>query len=258
MKKRILLHGLYWGLILAFLTLFFGNHWESPKLAFYFSILLLPIVMGTTYFFNHYLVPRYLLKGKYAKFGIYFFYMLVVSLYLEMLVSLAAFVFIAGLNVDLINLEGISIFILGVTLYLIIFASSFIRLVFQFQQKEALVENLQSDKVRNDQNTINIRANRQNNLVELGELLYLESLSDYVKVVSVGSELITREKITRLSAELPDHFVRIHRSFVVNAHKVDSFKYNEVVIQGQILPISRSYKQSALEVLNNKKSAEKA
>ena len=111
MNKRFALHIIYWGLILAFLTLFFGNIWESHILAFYFSSMLLPIVIGTTYFFNLYLVPKYLLKAKYRQFGLYFFYMLVVSLYLEMLVSLLAFVVLADMRVEAIKLEGMSIFI---------------------------------------------------------------------------------------------------------------------------------------------------
>ena len=220
-------------------------------LAFYFSVLLLPIVMGTTYFFNLYLVPKYLLSGKYWLFALYFFYMLVVSLYLEMLVSLLSFAVLAEFRTDAINLKGISIFILGITLYLIIFVSSFIRLVVQFRHKEQLVATLQSEKERNRKASIQVRADRKNQLVMLEDLLYLESLNDYVKVVTTKSELVTREKITKLSALLPDQFIRIHRSFVVNSEKVASYTNTELVIDGTSLPISRTYKKSALEALQD-------
>ena len=80
MQKRFTWHIAYWAAVLLFLTLFFGQYWESFVLAFYFSSLLLPIVIGTTYFFNLYLVPKYFLTGKYWALALYTFYMLVISL----------------------------------------------------------------------------------------------------------------------------------------------------------------------------------
>ena len=220
-------------------------------MAFFFSVLLLPIVVITTYFFNSFLVPKYLLTGRYKKFALYFFYMLVVSLYFEILVSLFSFVVIAGTNTKVVDLEGISIFILGITLYLIVFATSFIRLVIQFQKREKLVAILKSDKERNEQQNLLVRIDRKNHLIPLNELFYIESLNDYVKVVTADSELVTREKITSLSSKLPDQFVRIHRSFLVNSEKVTSFTTTEINILNTTLPISRTYKKQATETLES-------
>ena len=249
MKRRIVLHIVYWLVILCLLTLFFGSIWESHLLAFYFSILLLPVVIGTTYFFNLYLVPRYLITGKYRQFVLYFFYMLVVSLYFEILVSLLSFVVIAELNVEVLNLKGISIFILGVTLYLIVFATSFIRLVIQFQSKTKQIETLTEDRNRNDKDSITIRADRKNHLITLDDLIYIESLDDYIKVVTSSNELLTRERISKLHELLPDHFIRTHRSFVINTGKVRSYTQNEVILNGFNIPISRSYKKAVIDIL---------
>ncbi|MUP45977.1 LytTR family transcriptional regulator [Gramella sp. BOM4] len=249
MKKRIARHIAYWALILVFLSIFFGFVWESNLLAFYFSCMLLPIVIGTTYFFNFYLVPKFLFKGKYRRFAIYFFYMLVVSLYLEMLVALLSFSIIAEASTQVIRLEGISIFILGITLYLIVFLSSFIRLMLQLKQNQQRVESLKTEIERNEQNSILVKMNRKNHQVPLAELLYIESLSDYVKLVTTRRELITRERITKLASSLPDNFIRVHRSFVVNKEKVKSFNTTEVVVNATSIPISRTYKKDALEQL---------
>lgn len=251
MKKRISLHAVYWVIVLVFLTIFFGVIWESNILAFYFSSLLLPIAMGTTYFFNFYLVPEYLLKGKYRRFALYFFYMLVVSLYLEMLVSIVSFAIIAEASVQVIKLEGISIFILGITLYLIVFISSFIRILIQFKRNSQLVESLKTEQEKNKKNALIVRADRKNHSVQLNDLLYIESLSDYVKVVTTKRELITREKITSLDSILPDYFIRVHRSFIINMTKVKSFNHTEAVINEVSIPISRTYKKAAIEALEN-------
>ena len=249
MNSRIFRHIVYWLVILLFLTLYFGYKWENYILAFYFSSLLLPIVIGTSYFFNLYLVPKYLLTGKYGRFAIYFFYMLVVSLYLEMLVSLFSFVIIANYKVDVMGLESISIFILGMTLYLIVFVTSFIRIALPFKEKSQLVQSLQTEIEKNKTETILIRANRKNHQVPIDDLVYIESLDDYVKVVTSGDELNAREKISKLHSQLPDQFIRIHRSFVINKEKVQSYSKTQVSIHNITLPIGRTYKKEVMELL---------
>ena len=251
MKKPLLLHIVYWISILVGLTMIFGFSWKHHLLALYFSLLLLPIVVVTTYVFDLFLVPKYLLTSRYGKFGIYFFYLLVVSLYLEMIVSLFSFVIIAETDTKVVDLEGISIFTLGMTLYLIVFATSFIRLVIQFQKREKVLATLQSDKERNEQQNLRVRADRKNHLIPLDELFYIESLNDYVKVVTADSELVTREKITSLSKKLPNQFIRIHRSFLVNSKKVTSFTATEISILNTTLPISRTYKKQAAKTLKS-------
>lgn len=249
MKKRISLHIVYWMLVLLFLTLFFGAEWESYILAFYFSSLLLPIVIGTSYFFNLHLVPEYLLTGRYGHFALYFFYMLVVSLYFEMLVSLLSFVVIANYKVEAMALETISIFILGINLYLIVFITSFIRIALRFREESQLVSSLKIELEKKQKATLQIRAKRKNHQIPLDELLYIESLDDYIKVVTEKLELSARERITDLQSRLPDQFIRIHRSFVINKEKVQSYSRTQVLINGISIPISRTYKNSVIEAL---------
>ncbi|OZV68614.1 LytR/AlgR family response regulator transcription factor [Winogradskyella aurantia] len=249
MKRNVLLHISYWILILIALTLFFGFSWRSHLLAFYFSLLLLPIAVITTYFFNLVLVPKYLLTENYRKFVLYFFYLIIISLYLEMLVAVFSFVVIADTNKDIVDLEGISIFNLGITLYLIVFATSFIKLFVEFKKREKLVATLKLDKERNEQKSLTVRVDRKNQLIPLEELIYIESLSDYVKVITSDTEYVTREKISKLSHKLPDSFTRIHRSFIVNVEKVISFTTTEINIYNTTLPISRTYKSKAVKTL---------
>jgi hypothetical protein len=236
--------------VLLFLTLFFGYNWQSHILAFYFSSLLLPVVIGTTYFFNLYLVPRYLLTGRYGLFALYFFYMLVVSLYLETLVSLLSLVILANYDVEVMGVQSMSILILGINLYLIVFATSFIRLVIQFRNKSQHIHFLETEIQKKEKPAFVIRADRKNHHIPPDDLLYIESLNDYVKVVTTGPALTAREKITRLHERLPAQFIRVHRSFVINKEKVESYTKTEVLMQGgTAIPIGRTYKQSAIEEL---------
>lgn len=247
MKRPILLNTIYWGLILVFLTVFFGSKWDSLQLAFYFSCLLLPVVIGTTYIFNSYLVPKFLIPGNYIKFGLYFLYLLIVSLYLEMLVALFSFVILANTNLQLVDLEGISVLNLGVALYLVVFGSSFIRLLIQFRSKEAEIKKLQLETLKSKKESITIRANRKNQVIALDDLLYLESLDDHVKVVTTDGEFLTRNKISKLHEQLPKQFIRIHRSFVINLNHANYYTSSSVQLSKMTLPISRTYKKTSQE-----------
>ncbi len=53
------LHVAYWMVVILTLTLVFGLSWGNNLAAFYFVSMLLPIVLGTSYFFNYILVPGY-------------------------------------------------------------------------------------------------------------------------------------------------------------------------------------------------------
>ena len=48
---------------------------------------------------------------------------------------------------------------------------------------------------------------------------------------------------------LPDGFLRIHRSFIVNRSKISTFSREYVIIGEKELPISRSYKQEVVSRL---------
>ncbi len=56
----------------------------------------------------------------------------------------------------------------------------------------------------------------------IAEILYIESIKDYVKVRTSDKEIITQQKISYLDESLPSNqFLRIHRSFIVNLDKID-------------------------------------
>ncbi len=77
--KKVGLHGLFWVAILLFFTFFFGLEDSSFKPVISFSAFLLPVTLGTTYTFVYYLIPHYLLPKKYAVFGLYTLYTIVIS-----------------------------------------------------------------------------------------------------------------------------------------------------------------------------------
>jgi len=79
--------------------------------------------------------------------------------------------------------------------------------------------------------------------VNTRDILYAESLKDYVHVYTKENKIISKYKISELELELNGKgFLRIHRSFIVNLEHVTAFTANDVEIAGKELTIGDTYK----------------
>jgi DNA-binding LytR/AlgR family response regulator len=74
------------------------------------------------------------------------------------------------------------------------------------------------------------------------EILYIESLKDYIKVFTLTGNYLVHKSLTSLTEELPqDKFLRIHRSYTVAINKIDSVEGNSIEIGTKRIPIGRKY-----------------
>ncbi len=80
--------------------------------------------------------------------------------------------------------------------------------------------------------------------VPLDQILYIESLKDYVRVKTVYEELITHHNLSGITSLLPGHkFFRIHKSYTIAIDKVKALEGNTVEVGGKKLPIGRNYQK---------------
>lgn len=85
---------------------------------------------------------------------------------------------------------------------------------------------------------------------KMADVLYIESIKDYVKVKTPEREIVTQQKISYLEESLPrEQFLRIHRSFIVNLEKIDAYSATDVEIGKQSIPIGRNYKNDVMKIL---------
>ncbi len=88
-----------------------------------------------------------------------------------------------------------------------------------------------------------VNTNRKHVRIVFEEVLYIESLKDYIRIHTADQAVTTKEKISAFEDQLPDYFLRIHRSFIVNTRQVTAFTANDVEIGDREIPIGVSYKQ---------------
>jgi DNA-binding LytR/AlgR family response regulator len=97
---------------------------------------------------------------------------------------------------------------------------------------------------------IHFRADRKVLKIALSDILFIESLKDYIKVVTRTQTFLSKHSISALEEYLPaPAFIRIHRSYIVAVDKIDFFTNELVGIGKQELPISRMYRHEVAKVL---------
>ena len=118
-------------------------------------------------------------------------------------------------------------------------------------KKTVWKENNLSHATEEESKFIFVRIDRKMVKLNFDEIYYIESLSDYLKIHTAEKSITIREKISAIEEKLPpEKFLRIHRSFIVSISKLESFTTEYVIVNNQSLPVSRSYKEDVLNILN--------
>lgn len=248
--KNIHLHIAYWIFALLVLIRAFGFSWQDKTNAFYFVGMIFLIVIGTSYFFNYVLVPKFYFTKRYARFAFYTFCTAIVSVYLELLVLMFTFFCLVNLNYQSLGPDARPM-LLAVVLYLLVFVGAFLLMMNRINENQQVIQQLLDDKEKMKKSFLEIMSNRKMTKISYDEIVYIESLSDYIKITTINKEIRSKEKISRLSERLPNTFLRIHRSFIINTDRIKERSLDEVLVDDIRLNIGRSYRNPVKELLNN-------
>jgi len=89
-----------------------------------------------------------------------------------------------------------------------------------------------------------IRKDRKQVKVFLNDILYIESLKDYIKIHLLTEAHTIKHSITTFQELLDERFLRIHRSFVINVDKITAYTKHDVEIGQTEIPIGDSYRKT--------------
>ena len=100
------------------------------------------------------------------------------------------------------------------------------------------------------ENFVYFRADRKMIKVMLRDILYIESMKDYVKVFTDNEVIVTKQSMNAVEAMLPENqFVRTHRSYIVSLSKVRSYTHELIEIEKEEIPIGKLYRNEVLKML---------
>jgi two-component system, LytTR family, response regulator len=95
------------------------------------------------------------------------------------------------------------------------------------------------------------RADRKMVKVFFSDILFIEALKDYIKIITSNKTIVTKYVLTTLAELLPaDEFLRIHKSYIVAINKIESFSADSIQVAKHELPIGRLYKYDVGRILN--------
>ena len=78
----------------------------------------------------------------------------------------------------------------------------------------------------------------------LNEILYIEGLKDYLKIVLESTNILTLMSFNKIMEMLPDQdFFRVHNSYIVSLEKIKNIERNRININNKLIPISDTYKK---------------
>ncbi len=135
---QVFLHIIFWSGVLLFFTYFFGYNSNDFSYVLSFSLFLMPITIATTYVLIYKLIPDYLIQKRYARFGLYSFYTLIISAYLIIVSVFFGLIYLSDFKYN--NMPPISrnLFFVMIAVYLVtIIVSAFKLLKLNLKHAEA-------------------------------------------------------------------------------------------------------------------------
>jgi two-component system, LytTR family, response regulator len=89
--------------------------------------------------------------------------------------------------------------------------------------------------------------------IMLNEIVYIEGMRDYLKIHTVNKKIMTLQNFSELEKLIPSSSVcRVHKSYMVALNKIESIERSRIKIADQLIPISETYKEAFLQLINSK------
>lgn len=126
----------------------------------------------------------------------------------------------------------------------------FLKTVNKITQKINTKNDFNSKAEENQESFIFLKVDKKLVKVKFNDILYIESLKDYIKVFTISDNHLVHKSLTSITEELPqDLFLRIHRSFTIAIDKVNSLEGNSVEIASKRIPLGRKYINHAKSII---------
>ena len=240
--SRPIVHIGFW--LLYFLSFGFiwgrnGEYWQS----YYLEFILLPVRMLAVYTTLYVLIPRFLKPRKlWSLVGAYLM-LIAISALLQRVFTYYFYEGNADMSYAFWDLGGIlrNVILINST---VVFVAALKITQLWWQEGESnrrLTELVQS---LGQPQTVEIKADKRIHRINVQDILYVEGLGNYVVYYTQSQKLISYTSLKQALEQLPSQFVRIHKSYLINSQKINSYDQESVEIGGREIPMGRSYRGS--------------
>jgi two-component system response regulator LytT len=100
-------------------------------------------------------------------------------------------------------------------------------------------------------NDLYVNIDRRLIKINIPDIYLIEAKGDYIKIKTENTNHIVHSTLKKIERKLPhDMFLKIHRSYVINIHKIIDIEDNSVLIKNDVIPVSRSNRGELMKRLN--------
>lgn len=83
------------------------------------------------------------------------------------------------------------------------------------------------------------------------DILYIESVGDYVRYFTPAKQYLAHSTLKAVEEKMnPKHFIKVHRSYIVNLSKIKDIQDHSIVIESKVIPISKALKPVVMTRIN--------
>lgn len=125
---------------------------------------------------------------------------------------------------------------------------------------EKILKALGSEEDQKFVKVISVKTNNKIELVDINKVLWISSSGNYINLHLESRRYLHYESLSKIEETLdPNHFIRVHRSFIVNKEAIKGFnkvannEYSVVLLNGEEVKISRSYKKQIQHIIELKR-----
>lgn len=236
-KSRVLTHILFWVLYFVFFGYIWakdGNYYTS----YFLELILLPIRILSVYCMIYLLIPKFLRAGRFWEFASGYAVMLLLCGLLQRVFTYYYYdSLLLNDSTPLFNLVAIAKNIILINSTILFVSAIKITQLWrtEIERNKALIKS-------NASQVLEIKSDKRVHRISPSDILYVESLGNYVTYHLKSRKLISYESLNDVSDKLGSDFLRIHKSYVINKSYVNSYNYEDVEIGSAKIPFGRAYR----------------
>ncbi|MEO9871706.1 LytR/AlgR family response regulator transcription factor [Ekhidna sp.] len=120
---------------------------------------------------------------------------------------------------------------------------------FSFERFIKAVNKISMEESNQKDDFIMLKADKRSHKINYNQILYFESLGDYVKAHLVNEKiLIISETLKKLEELLPSSFLRVHKSYILSIPHLEYLEGNQAKISDTKIPIGQSYRDKVNDI----------
>ncbi|MAN27731.1 MULTISPECIES: LytR/AlgR family response regulator transcription factor [Mesonia] len=107
------------------------------------------------------------------------------------------------------------------------------------------------DKKEDHEKEMYVNIDRRLVKIEFSTINLIEAKGDYILIKTTGKNYTVHSTLKKIEDKLPkDTFLKVHRSYIINVNKIVDIEDNSVLIEKEVIPVSRSNRPELMKRLN--------